>query len=191
MDEIEATVAAYENDAEHFVEKYLATSVVETHGERFVDALDGGRVLDVGCGPGQDVEALAAGGLNVVGFDIAPSLLQAAWTQGSDGRFVQGDMRQLPFAGNTFDGIWTCAAFHHVPGADAIPTLREFRRVLNREGIVFCSVKRQPSAGDGDRGRHFEYYDIDAFRSLLLEAGLDSGEIGANDQWVWAVATPD
>ncbi len=37
-----------------------------------------GRVLVPGCGSGHDVRAIAAGGADVIGFDIAPSALTAA-----------------------------------------------------------------------------------------------------------------
>ena len=190
MDEIERTLDAYEATPESFIEKYLEASVAERFGDQFVDSLSGKRVLDVGCGPGRDVPPLTAAGLDVVGFDISPSLLGAGQRRVSDAEFVRGDMRRLPFPAGVFDGLWSCASFLHVPRPDAVPTLAEFRRVLDPDGIVFLSVKRRPFAGDGEQGRHFEYYEPAELRSLLAEADLDPRRLDGDDQWVWTVATP-
>ena len=57
-----------------------------------------GRVLVIGCGPGHDVAALHALGLDVMGLDIAPSAIAKAastYPQLAD-RLIQGDLFDLP-----------------------------------------------------------------------------------------------
>jgi SAM-dependent methyltransferase len=63
----------------------------------------GVRVLDVGCGSGAHALRLAREGMQVVGLDVAPSLVgycrdRAAADGLSAARFVQGDMRDMQAA---------------------------------------------------------------------------------------------
>jgi len=59
------------------------------------------RVLDVGCGHGRHALVLAGRGVEVIGIDVAVALLNRAKHLAADlgtrGRWVRGDMRQLPF----------------------------------------------------------------------------------------------
>jgi SAM-dependent methyltransferase len=188
VDEIEQTLAAYETASDAFREKYLGAAGVDDHHAAFVDALDGERVLDVGCGPGRDVASFAADGYEVVGLDVSQSFLRTASDQSPESGFARGDMRTIPVAGRSFDGLWSCASLLHVPREDAVPTLREFRRVLVPGGVAFLSLKRRPFDSDGAHGRHFEYYDPDGVRTLLGEADLQPVTVAADDRWVAALA---
>lgn len=195
MDEISRTHDAYTGSSESFVEKYCAESVAAEYGETFFEALDGDAadeavaVLDVGCGPGPDVATFSDVGYEVVGFDITADFLQEATRRIPDADFVQGDMRQFPFADAAFDGLWACASFHHVPREDALATLREFHRILRPGGDAFFSVKRVPLDPDEGTDRYFEYYEPDEFQSLLDRAGFDPTIDTPVDQWVGALGT--
>lgn len=195
MDEIERTLDSYESDAAAYVEKYLSESALELFGDPFVDALEGGRVLDLGCGPGSDTDVLASRGFDVVGLDVTAPFLRAAAERRTespdeddgDAAFVQGDMRSLPFAAQTFDGIWGSASFHHVPREQASDAVAELRRVLREGGRLFLSVKRAPTGSEtGDR--HFEFYETAAFRAFLADAGLEPETVETTGDWVSAIA---
>lgn len=69
----------------------------------------GDRVLDLACGSGDHARRLAGQGLDVLGIDIAPSLIahcrERAAKEGLDTvRFEQGDMRELAYEGE-FDAV--------------------------------------------------------------------------------------
>jgi ubiquinone/menaquinone biosynthesis C-methylase UbiE len=195
VDESRRTAETYEEHADAYREKYRAGSVAARHGDAFVDALSGDRVLDVGCGPGSDAAVFADRGYDVVGADVTRSFLDAARAD-VDGAFCRADMRSLPFAANSFDGVWSSAALHHVPKADARDALAEFERVLREDGALFCSVKRGEGAGfepDPDHGngddRFFAYYASEEFEKLLDAAGL-TAEVAAEGRWVNTLARP-
>jgi SAM-dependent methyltransferase len=206
MDEALHTSETYERHADAYEEKYLGGSVAADHGDSFLDALDGDRVLDVGCGPGSDTATFADSGLDVTGVDVTQSFLVAAAdhldtvasgdSQDGSASFARGDMRHLPFDADTFDGVWSCAAVHHVPKDEAVTALAEFARVLRDDGVLFCSVKRGAHAGfepDDDHGdgddRFFAYYSDAEFERLLGDAGFDGG-VRVDDRWVSALARP-
>lgn len=190
MDELGRTREGYETDAEAYVEKYLSESIAARFGAAFTDAVGGDRLLDIGCGPGPDVETFVADGYDVIGVDITRPFLREADDRIPEAAFVQGDMRHLPFDDATFDGTWASASFHHVPRREAIATLRECRRVLRPEGVAYVSVKREGYEKPADRDRHFEYYRPAEFRSLLADSGLDELEFRAGENWLSVLAKP-
>lgn len=188
MDELVRTLEEYASNSNAYVEKYRSVSVATRYGDAFFDALEGDRLLDAGCGPGPDLETMVTGGYDVTGLDITPAFLRAAREHVPDASLVRGDMRRLPVRSGAFDGVWSCASFLHVPRSDAIETLREFRRVLDEDGIVFCSVKREATTPGESEDRHFEYYSPDELRSVLREAGLEPRRVRTVDNWVSVLA---
>ena len=94
-----------------------------------------GVVGDLGCGPGRDGARIAAAGHAVLGVDLSGSMLRLAST-GLAGRVVQGDLRAVPLASASLDGIWNVASLLHVPEQGTGSVLREFRRLLRTEGVL-------------------------------------------------------
>lgn len=102
------------------------------------------RVLDVACGPGIVVEALAKSAGEVVGCDITPEMLakaeQRCATAGlTNVRFAPGRAEALPFEDASFDVVVSRSALHHFP--DVAAALREMARVVRTGGrIVILDV---------------------------------------------------
>jgi SAM-dependent methyltransferase len=77
-------------------------------------AIQGKRILDLGCGVGDVAAALSRRGGTVVGVDINEDFLAAA--REHDGiDFIRADLRQLPELGREFDGIWSSFAAAYFP----------------------------------------------------------------------------
>ncbi|SDR31251.1 Methyltransferase domain-containing protein [Natronobacterium texcoconense] len=188
MDDASRTLETYESDVDAYVRKYREQSVAVLYGEPFLDALAGDRLLDVGCGPGSDLSTFESAGYEPVGFDLTDGFLRAAGESASSAPLVRGDMRALPFADATFDGVWSSASFLHVPRSDAAETLGEFRRVLRPDGVVFLSVKRASARPEESRDRHFEYYRPDEIRSSVADAGFVPEIVETTEEWIAIVA---
>jgi ubiquinone/menaquinone biosynthesis C-methylase UbiE len=88
-----------------------------------------GRILDLGCGTGRNLEYLPPG---TVGLDPAWASLKAARTRAAHARLVQGSAEALPFRDGTFDTVVAGLVFCTVP--DAARGLAEVRRVLTAAG---------------------------------------------------------
>lgn len=105
----------------------------------------GDRVLDLACGSGIHACRLAARGLDVVGVDIAPSLVnhnrQQARAQGlTTVRFEQGDMRQLAYQ-EAFDALLLLSgSFGFFDDATNLEVLRRMARALRPGGQVVIDV---------------------------------------------------
>jgi ubiquinone/menaquinone biosynthesis C-methylase UbiE len=115
--------------------------VGRAYKSRLLDALDlrpGEAVLDLGCGPGTDLPALAAavGGSGwVIGVDHDPAMAAEAARRTAELSTVeirQGDAHELPVHGASLDAARTDRVLQHV--TDPAAVLREVRRVLRAGG---------------------------------------------------------
>ena len=116
----------------------------DTHKElkRFVSLLPrDARVLDAGCGTGLPVARfLVDHGCQVTGIDIASGMIALARQQVPEAEFMEGDMTQLGFPDETFDGIVSTYAIIHVPRKKHPQVFQNFFRVLKPKGILFLST---------------------------------------------------
>lgn len=97
------------------------------------------QVLDIGCGMGRHALALSDFGYTVTGIDLSDILLEEARRHDEDGavKWVQGDMRELPFEAGRFDAtvnLFTSFGYFQVE-EDNVNVLRQIRRVLRTEGL--------------------------------------------------------
>jgi len=103
--------------------------------ERLVE-LDGKQALDIGCGSGGLVRELTRRGAAAVGLEITEQQLAGARERGG-GSYLVGRAQALPVADATFDLAVFMRTLHHVPPNDLVPALREARRVLRPDGVVY------------------------------------------------------
>ncbi len=108
-----------------------------------LDPKPGERILDLGCGDGMLTAELAAAGATVVGLDDSAEQVAAARNRGVDARL--GDGQELDFA-DEFDAIFSNAALHWMPDADAV--IAGVRRALKPGGRFIAEF-----GGDGNCAR--------------------------------------
>ncbi len=98
---------------------------------------EGNFILDGGSGPIQYPEYLeySQGFRYRVCLDIsARALIEARNRIGDHGLFVVGDVANLPFADDVFDGVVSIHTIHHLPPQDHETAFFEFWRVLAPKG---------------------------------------------------------
>lgn len=104
-------------------------------GRAAIPRLAGRQVLEIGCGPGHLLLAMAQAGYQVSGVDLSPQMTARArgrlHAHGLPPRVVRGRAQALPWPDASFDSVVTTfpAGFIRAP-----ETVREIRRVLRPGG---------------------------------------------------------
>lgn len=104
----------------------------------------GARVADLGCGSGVFTELLRRAGYSSVGLDISPKLVALGRAKYPGLELIEGDAENLPFDGESLDGLLLSGLVHHFP--DPRRLAAEVRRVLKRGGrfVAFDPNRMNP-----------------------------------------------
>lgn len=171
MDE---TTASYDAMALAYAGRWFGFRLQDEMARFTAHLAPGARVLDLGCGPGQDTAWLAEQGYAATGVDLSAGMLREAQRLGVTAPLVQADLRYLPFRSGSYRGIWACASLLHLPKAQAEAAVCEMARVIH-PGHIYVAVKRGQGEAwveDECRGRRFfAYYDPEDLRALVTGAG--------------------
>jgi SAM-dependent methyltransferase len=98
------------------------------------------RVLEVGCGDGKNLGALAARGVQVTAFDLsssAISLAQVQVRQGLRADLLVADGRSLPFRAGSFDAVILYHVAGHLRAGDRAVLAAACRDVIRSGGDLF------------------------------------------------------
>ncbi|MEZ4668605.1 MAG: class I SAM-dependent methyltransferase [Anaerolineae bacterium] len=88
-----------------------------------------GTVCDIGCGPGQIARFLHDHGAQAMGIDLSPQMVEQAQRLHRAIPFQAGDMCALPVEDEHLAGITAFYSIIHIPRAEIVNVLQEFRRV--------------------------------------------------------------
>ena len=129
------------------------------------------RILDLGCGPGRDLQAFKALGHAPVGLDGLPAF--AAMARAASGcEVLEQDFLRLDLPRAGFDGIFANASLFHVPAQELPRVLRELRAALKPRGVLFCSNPRGRNEEGWSRGRYGAFLDWETWKALAAGAGF-------------------
>ena len=134
----------------------------------------GMRVLDVGCGTGNQSIKLARMGMQVTGIDKSIKMLEIAGEKAREKGnlsvdFQYMDAEKLEFEDDSFDGVISITAFEFLPDPEKV--LKEMFRVVKKGGsILIGTINRDSSWG--------EMYTREGFRqnSVFKYANLKTME---------------
>src|SRR3989344_9238426 len=106
------------------------------------------KILDAGCGTGGTIKLLRKVGFkNIVGIDKSDIAIDYARKRNISVK--KGDINKLPFEKNSFDVVICIDVLYH-QGVNPSLTIKEFRRVLKKEGLLYL----QEPAYDFLKSRH-------------------------------------
>lgn len=130
------------------------------------------RVLDLGCGTGDSVDAFRAcdPAVQWTGLDVAGSREVGERTR-TDATFVTFDGRSIPFEDHSFDLVYCKQVLEHVSAP--APLLAEVGRVLVGDGRFAGSTSQLEPFHSHSTLNYTPY----GFRELLREAGMELCEL--------------
>ena len=171
-----------------------------TRGMDMLDIQPGERVLEIGCGTGEALSALAARAGpsgQAIGFDLSSGMLGMA--QSKLGRLplsnitlIQGDSALLPFAKETFNAVFMGFTLELFDNSEVPVVLEECSRVLRpggRLGVVSLLEKDRPGVVEALYAwAHLRWpsvIDCHPIRlfTVLHESGLAARETSEQSLW--------
>jgi SAM-dependent methyltransferase len=128
-------------------------------------------LLDLGCGPGRDLKALAARGHVAIGVEGAAQF--AAMARAYSGCEVwQQDFLALDLPAGHFDGVFANASLFHVPSRALPDVLLRLHACLKPGGVLFTSNPRGHNEEGWNGGRYGVYHDLESWRGYVSAAGF-------------------
>ncbi|MEE9453441.1 MAG: class I SAM-dependent methyltransferase [Paracoccaceae bacterium] len=141
--------------------------------ERFVNMLPkGGRVLDLGCGPGKTTAFLQKAGFSVDAVDASVGMVQvAAEKYGVTVRCATfDDITGL----QEYDGIWANFSLLHAPKSRLPGHLMALHTALKPGGVFHIGMKLGKGEHRDKLDRFYAYYSQTELENLLGKAGFNS-----------------
>ena len=122
-----------------------AHDFLEPDRKKFIASLpSSAKILDCGCGPGQDSEVFAKLGFDVTGIDITPEFIAMAQKRVATAKFIQMDMRDTNLPAETFDGVWVSFSLLHIHQTDVPEVLNNLKRMMKTSGKIMIALHRGP-----------------------------------------------
>lgn len=182
-----ATLAFYTAEAPAYAARRLAPSPALSPFLALLPA--GGRVLELGCGGGQDAAAMLAAGYAVDATDGCPAMAaEAAARLGRPVRTLRFDELAAVAA---YDGVWAAACLLHVPRDELAGVLARIWRALKPGGIFAASFKTGAAEGRDRLGRWYNRFAREELMALYagwevlaVEERDGAGYDGAASGWV-------
>ena len=167
------TLEAYETSAERYTEMMRGAEKPEL--DALIEALGpGAEVLDLGCGPGVDMERMAAHGLKPHGLEPTPAFVARGVAAGLDIR--EGTFDDLDET-DRYDAVWASFSLLHAP-QEAFPGhLARIHKALRPGGRFVLGMKTGTGAERDTLGRHYTYYTVPELAQALQGAGFSLSEI--------------
>ena len=155
------------------VDDYIAITKAEPAVSlvAFADALpEGGRVLDLGCGPGHAAKYLASRGFAAHAWDASPEMVAAAKAPGVTTRIaVFEDLAETA----TYDGVFASFSLLHAPRADFPRHMAAIARAIKPGGVFHLGMKTGTGEERDSIGRFYSYFTRDELVAEMEANGLN------------------
>lgn len=131
--------------------------------KRLRELLPEGRVLELGMGPGVDLQTLSKT-YNAVGSDASEIFVRRYQEKHPDSDVRVIDILNID-SEETFDGIYSCKVLHHVYPDELTRSLEQQLAILRSGGIAAHAMWHGSPRTDEGHGLLFTYYDEETLRA--------------------------
>lgn len=165
------TIAVYDRRAADYAARNEGYIRRDPQLAAFIAACpQGGRVLDLGCGPGISSAMMAEAGLEVDATDASAEMVALA-TRAPGVTAWQASFDEIEGKA-LYDGIWAAFCLLHAPRADFPRHLAALRKALKPGGKFAIGMKLGAGEARDRIGRHYTYYTYEALMDHLRAAGF-------------------
>jgi SAM-dependent methyltransferase len=168
------TLAHYQANAGSFWEGTRSHDVTQNY-EALLAAIEGEppfAILDLGCGPGRDLQFFLGRRHAPVGLDGCEAFVEMARAL-TECEVLHQDFLAMELPAGRFDGVFANASLFHVPSAHLSRVLGQLRDALKPRGVLFCSNPRGTNEEGWNGNRYGVYHDLEGFRGYCEDAGFE------------------
>ncbi len=144
-----------------------------------------GRILDVGCGPGNITRYLLTKrpDFQIDGIDIAPNMIRLAAENNPGAHFSVMDSREISGLNKKYDGIVCGFCLPYLSGEECQTFIEDAQQLLTDNGLIYLSFVAGNSSqsgyqtgSSGDR-IYFYYHTRDAIAAMLKTNGFEEKRV--------------
>ncbi|WP_428547321.1 class I SAM-dependent methyltransferase [Profundibacter sp.] len=167
------TIAAYSKAAQDYANGFARKKNAEQDLDMtgFLALVpDGGRILDLGCGPGHWAATFKDAGFMVDATDATPEMADLALERyGIKVRVEHFDALE---AVAEYDGVWANFSLLHASRTEFPAHLTRIHRALRPGGALSLGMKLGTGEGRDRLGRFYTYYTQNELTGLVTAAGF-------------------
>lgn len=166
----------YDRNAANWVGLRSNLNYCQKEFEEFRQFLPNGSIIDLGCGTGRDASLFVTTGYDYVGVDLSDGMITEARKLFPKTSFKKMDLSDLKFKDNSFDGLWSFAAYLHIPKNEISDSIKEANRVLKTGGFGYIAIKKGSHERYQDEGvnkRYWSFYGKNQFAKILTNNGFE------------------
>ena len=170
------TLDYYNQNVTTFIADTISVDLKDTQN-KFINALPGDKILDLGCGSGRDTKYFLEIGLNVTAVDGSEELCKRA----SDylGIPVYHMLFQELDLEDEYNGIWACSSILHLPKDELRTVFYKMVTALKSSGVIYTSFKYGEFEGERN-GRYFTDFTIELFSEFIKNIP----DLKIEEQWI-------
>lgn len=182
----ESVLRDYDDIASEYCEEFCGTKVYNGFIDKWLQTIQKGNILDVGCGGGNNCQYInEKEGFQAYGIDFSDGMITEARKRYPDVKIKKMDMTNITFPDEQFDGILSNCSLIHVPTELLGQTFQGFKRILKPNGKLLLIVLE----GNGDemveepyrecKGvyAYTKYFTAEEISKLLKDNGFKVDEI--------------
>lgn len=142
MDEKSEVGKVYNKIAKKYSETFDNDFSDKQYLDNFLSLLNkGDKILDIGCGSGRASGYFDKMGFEAIGVDISENMINISKKKYPHIKFIVGDMRNLGFEKNSFDGISFSWSLFHVNKKEVPEVLAGANSLLRVGGALFLVMQ--------------------------------------------------
>lgn len=170
------TLDYYNQNVTTFIADAISVDLKDTQN-KFIIALPGDKILDLGCGSGRDTKYFLEIGLKVTAVDGSEELCKRA----SDylGIPVYHMLFQELDLEDEYNGIWACSSILHLPKDELRTVFYKMVTALKSSGVIYTSFKYGEFEGERN-GRYFTDFTIELFSEFIKNIP----DLKIEEQWI-------
>lgn len=170
------TLDYYNQNVTTFIADTISVDLKDTQN-KFINALPGDKILDLGCGSGRDTKYFLEIGLKVTAVDGSEELCKRA----SDylGIPVYHMLFQELDLEDEYNGIWACSSILHLPKDELRTVFYKMLTALKSSGVIYTSFKYGEFEGERN-GRYFTDFTIELFSEFIKNIP----DLKIEEQWI-------